>query len=67
MEQLRFLHGGGRPVTDIHVPPTVGLNIGKLDIGNSKLVVWDLGGQKTMRVIWDKYYSEAHAVVETNP
>jgi len=45
--------------------PTVGLNIGRVDdpTAKCKLVLWDLGGQKGLRVIWDKYYEEAHAVL----
>lgn len=45
--------------------PTVGLNIGRVDDPGErcKLVLWDLGGQKGLRVIWDKYFEEAHAVV----
>jgi len=29
--------------------PTVGLNIGRIEVANSKLVFWDLGGQ-----VWKK-------------
>ena len=45
--------------------PTVGLNIARVDDPKEKckLVLWDLGGQKGLRVIWDKYYEEAHAVL----
>jgi ADP-ribosylation factor related protein 1 len=43
--------------------PTVGLNVGRLDVGGQALVLWDLGGQTGLRSIWDKYYEESHAVV----
>ncbi|GAB5356424.1 hypothetical protein AAMO2058_000288600 [Amorphochlora amoebiformis] len=43
--------------------PTVGLNIGKLEIGNTKLLLWDLGGQEGLRVIWQNYYAESHAIM----
>jgi len=45
------------------IPPTVGLNIGKVDVGLAKLIFWDLGGQVGLRVIWDKYYSDSHAII----
>lgn len=44
--------------------PTVGLNVGKIDFSSStKLIVWDLGGQTGLRNIWDKYYSDCHAIL----
>lgn len=43
--------------------PTVGLNVGRIEAHNHNLIFWDLGGQSGLRGIWDKYYSEAHAVV----
>ena len=27
------------------------------------MVFWDLGGQRDLHSIWDKYYSEAHGVI----
>jgi len=43
--------------------PTVGLNIGRVEANNVKLVFWDLGGKTGLRSIWEKYYAEAHAVL----
>ncbi|KAK6155746.1 hypothetical protein DH2020_009994 [Rehmannia glutinosa] len=45
------------------IVPTVGLNIGRVEVSNTKLVFWDLGGQPGLRSIWEKYYQEAHAVI----
>lgn len=45
------------------IVPTVGLNIGRIEVANTKLVFWDLGGQAGLRSIWEKYYEEAHAVI----
>ncbi|XP_051142542.1 uncharacterized protein LOC127259327 isoform X2 [Andrographis paniculata] len=45
------------------IVPTVGLNIGRVEMANTKLVFWDLGGQPGLRSIWEKYYEEAHAVI----
>ncbi|KAE8678298.1 Chromosome transmission fidelity 8-like protein isoform 1 [Hibiscus syriacus] len=45
------------------IVPTVGLNIGRIEVSNTKLVFWDLGGQPGLRSIWEKYYEEAHAVI----
>ncbi|XP_064604826.1 ADP-ribosylation factor-related protein 1-like [Liolophura sinensis] len=45
------------------VTTTVGLNIGKIDIGSTRLNFWDLGGQEELQSLWDKYYAESHAVI----
>jgi ADP-ribosylation factor related protein 1 len=41
----------------------VGLNIGRIEVSNAKIVFWDLGGQPGLRSIWEKYYEEAHALI----
>ncbi|GFR41829.1 hypothetical protein Agub_g2603, partial [Astrephomene gubernaculifera] len=43
--------------------PTVGLNVGRIEAHKHNLIFWDLGGQSGLQSIWDKYYSEAHAIV----
>ncbi|OWF54421.1 ADP-ribosylation factor-related protein 1-like [Mizuhopecten yessoensis] len=45
------------------ITTTVGLNIGKIDIGHVRLNFWDLGGQEELQSLWDKYYAESHAVI----
>ncbi|XP_041357328.1 ADP-ribosylation factor-related protein 1-like [Gigantopelta aegis] len=45
------------------ITSTVGLNIGKIDIGRVRLNFWDLGGQEELQSLWDKYYAESHAVI----
>lgn len=47
----------------MRIPPTVGLNLGKFDVNSkTRMTFWDLGGQLSLRVLWDNYYSEANAV-----
>lgn len=43
--------------------PTVGFNVGNLDINKSCLTVWDIGGQKSMRPNWKYYLDDCKAVV----
>ncbi|PIK40829.1 putative ADP-ribosylation factor-related protein 1 [Apostichopus japonicus] len=45
------------------ITTTVGLNMGKVEIGSVRLVFWDLGGQEELQSLWDKYYAESHAVI----
>ncbi|GJN41028.1 hypothetical protein PR202_gn00350 [Eleusine coracana subsp. coracana] len=45
LEKLKsiYLKGEGLPLD--RVVPTIGLNIGRIEDANAKLVFWDLGGQ----------------------
>jgi len=53
--------GGGIPLD--RIPPTVGLNIARIDVDSTRVIMWDLGGQTLLRSIWAKYYSEANGLV----
>jgi ADP-ribosylation factor related protein 1 len=37
--------------------------VARLDVSGVRLIMWDLGGHQDLHGIWEKYYSEAHAVV----
>lgn len=63
LESLRHHYLGTTPPLSLQIPPTVGLNIGKIEIDSKKLLIWDLGGQSSLRGIWDKYFNEAHAIL----
>lgn len=45
------------------IASTVGLNVGKIDTDGVILNFWDLGGQKELQLLWDKYFLEAHAII----
>ena len=34
--------------------PTVGLNVGRLDVGGCAVMLWDLGGAGGLRTIWER-------------
>eukprot|EP01134_Creolimax_fragrantissima_P002644 CFRG2644T1 len=51
---------GFRPDT---ITQTIGLNVARLELGNVRLVLWDLGGQSDLHSIWEKYYAEAHGII----
>ncbi|KMT01498.1 hypothetical protein BVRB_9g215040 [Beta vulgaris subsp. vulgaris] len=63
LEKLKELYLNLEGLPPDRIVPTVGLNIGRIEVGNTKLVFWDLGGQPGLRSIWEKYYEEAHAVI----
>ncbi|GAA5825821.1 hypothetical protein JCM10212_003108 [Sporobolomyces blumeae] len=45
------------------IAPTIGQNLGRITLSSSVLQFWDLGGQRDIRSIWPKYYTDCHAVV----
>ncbi|CBI21813.3 unnamed protein product, partial [Vitis vinifera] len=63
LEKLKALYSNLEGLPPDRIIPTVGLNIDRVELSNTKLVFWDLGGQSGLHSIWEKYYEEAHAVV----
>mmetsp|Transcript_6176 Transcript_6176/g.7666 ORF Transcript_6176/g.7666 Transcript_6176/m.7666 type:complete len:178 (-) Transcript_6176:158-691(-) len=43
--------------------PTVGFNMHKVDKGSVSIKVWDLGGQKKFRGMWERYCRKNDAIV----
>ncbi|GBC21350.2 ADP-ribosylation factor-related protein 1-like [Rhizophagus irregularis DAOM 181602=DAOM 197198] len=63
LERIKSIFLGVVGLSPNRIAPTVGLNIGKIDINRARLNFWDLGGQRDLHGIWEKYYSECHAIV----
>ncbi|CAA2991894.1 ADP-ribosylation factor-related 1 [Olea europaea subsp. europaea] len=63
LEKLKSQYCNVEGLPADRIVPTVGLNIGRVELSNTKLMFWDLGGQPGLRSIWEKYYEEAHAVI----
>lgn len=43
--------------------PTVGQNVCTIDLPNMYIKIWDVGGQMSLRRLWNSYYKSCHAVV----
>jgi ADP-ribosylation factor related protein 1 len=62
LEKIKALHGKNSLPPE-KIPPTIGMNLAKLQVRGSQIIIWDLGGQIKMRNIWEKYYTEANVVI----
>eukprot|EP00928_Gymnodinium_smaydae_P029733 TRINITY_DN22309_c0_g1_i1.p1 TRINITY_DN22309_c0_g1~~TRINITY_DN22309_c0_g1_i1.p1 ORF type:complete len:200 (+),score=35.24 TRINITY_DN22309_c0_g1_i1:113-712(+) len=62
LEQLKSLFGQKALSLD-RIPPTIGLNLGRIRIDNVDAVIWDLGGHPSFRSVWHNYYEEVQGVV----
>ncbi|KAF8326568.1 P-loop containing nucleoside triphosphate hydrolase protein [Cantharellus anzutake] len=56
LEKIKSMYNKTPPLPSDKIAPTIGQN---RDI----LQFWDLGGQRDIRNIWERYYDECHAVV----
>ena len=63
LEQVKKLEGLKCAKNLEKIPPTIGLNIAKITKSQGEFVFWDVGGQKSLRKIWGKYFSECNGVV----
>ncbi|KAJ3412840.1 phosphatidylcholine and lysophosphatidylcholine phospholipase [Chytridiales sp. JEL 0842] len=63
LERIKGTYTSAIPLPPEKINPTVGLNIGRVDLGKTRINFWDLGGQRDLQRLWNKYYNDAHAVV----
>ena len=41
----------------VHTSPTIGSNVEEVVWNNIHFIMWDLGGQESLRTSWNTYYS----------
>ncbi|KAI7865811.1 ADP-ribosylation factor family-domain-containing protein [Spinellus fusiger] len=63
LERIKAVFMGVAGLAPDRIAPTVGLNIGRVMIKSTKINFWDLGGQRDLQSIWERYYRECHAIV----
>ncbi len=62
LEQIKAAHSpSGHP--NLKTVPTVGQNVAIITLPDLYLKIWDVGGQHSLRGLWQSYYASCHAIV----
>lgn len=62
-EQAKALFLPEHPDPKLKTVPTVGQNVSTLTLPDMYLKIWDVGGQLSLRKLWQSYYASCHAIV----
>ncbi|XP_043960253.1 ADP-ribosylation factor-like 8 isoform X1 [Gambusia affinis] len=46
----------------VHTSPTIGSNVEEIVVKNTHFLMWDIGGQESLRSSWNTYYSNTELV-----
>lgn len=65
LEQIKALYASHDAPHEPHLNtvPTVGQNVSVIELKDCYLRIWDVGGQHSLRGIWQSYYDSCHAIV----
>ena len=47
----------------VHTSPTIGSNVEEIKYKNTQFVMWDLGGQESLRASWNTYYANTQVKI----
>ncbi|XP_070779017.1 putative ADP-ribosylation factor-like protein 5C [Enoplosus armatus] len=47
----------------VHTSPTIGSNVEQIIVRNTHFLVWDIGGQESLRASWYSYYGSTEIVI----
>jgi len=62
LEQIKASHSTyAHP--NLNTVPTVGQNVSTITLPDMYLKIWDVGGQHSLRKLWQSYYASCHAIV----
>lgn len=62
-EQTKSLFLAEHPDPKLKTVPTVGQNVSTITLPDMYLKIWDVGGQLSLRKLWQSYYASCHAIV----
>ncbi|XP_014059507.1 ADP-ribosylation factor-like protein 5C isoform X1 [Salmo salar] len=47
----------------VHTSPTIGSNVEEISVRKTRFLVWDVGGQESLRASWNSYYCNTEIVI----
>lgn len=50
----------------VHTSPTIGSNVEEVIWKNIHFIMWDIGGQESLRASWNTYYANTEARLPTS-
>ncbi|CAK7265392.1 ADP-ribosylation factor protein 3 [Sporothrix epigloea] len=64
-EQVKSLFSPIQPAPPpkLQTVPTVGQNVSTITLPDMYMKIWDVGGQLSLRKLWQSYYQSCHAIV----
>ncbi|KAM4068166.1 ADP-ribosylation factor family protein [Hirsutella rhossiliensis] len=62
-EQVKSLFIPDAAEPKLKTVPTVGQNVSTITLPDMYLKLWDVGGQMSLRNLWQSYYASCHAIV----
>ncbi|KAH6605154.1 adp-ribosylation factor [Trichoderma cornu-damae] len=62
-EQVKSMYLPDAPEPKFKTVPTVGQNVSTITLPDMYLKLWDVGGQHSLRKLWQSYYASCHAIV----
>ncbi|OAA67992.1 ADP-ribosylation factor family protein [Niveomyces insectorum RCEF 264] len=62
-EQVKALYSPDQPAPKLQTVPTVGQNVSTITLSDMYMKIWDVGGQLSLRKLWQSYYQSCHAIV----
>jgi ADP-ribosylation factor related protein 1 len=63
LEQIKSIYLPSAAMPSGKTVPTVGQNVSTITLPDVYLKIWDVGGQHSLRRLWQSYYSSCHAIV----
>lgn len=47
----------------VHTSPTIGSNVEEIIVNNTHFLMWDIGGQESLRSSWNTYYTNTEVII----
>ena len=62
-EQVKSFFSPDNVAPKLKTVPTVGQNVSTITLPDMYVKIWDVGGQHSLRKLWQSYYASCHAIV----